>query len=185
LGRSWDRCHTLAGQRTEGGQLHDSTRWKLPFPNVWFGVSIENQQRADERREALRAAPAAVKFVSYEPALGPVNWDGWEFVDQIISGGESGDDARPSHPEWHRATRDFCQAHSIPYFFKQWGEWLPGPQVGTRFSDDALTRFKVREVSTPTMQGGLCTNYCFRVGKSAAGRILDGQTWDEMPKVTA
>jgi protein gp37 len=92
----------------------------FPLPNVWLGTSVEDQAAADERREDFRAVPAAVKFVSYEPALEPVDWSGWEFVQQIISGGESGPRARPSHPDWHRDTRDFCAAHGIAFFFKQW-----------------------------------------------------------------
>jgi protein gp37 len=92
-----------------------------PLPNVWLGVSVERQREADERREHFRATPAAVKFVSYEPALGPVDWTRWEFVQQIISGGESGPNARPNRPDWHRATRDFCVPRGIAYFLKQLG----------------------------------------------------------------
>ena len=93
--------------------------------NVQLGVTVENQKWADARREAFKEILARVKFVSYEPALGPVDWAGWEFVDQIISGGESGNNARPSHPNWHRSTRDWCNANGKTYFFKQWGSWKP------------------------------------------------------------
>jgi len=143
------------------------------FPNVHLGVSVENQAAADERREYLERCPAAVKFVSYEPALGPIDWTGWEFVSQIISGGESGPGARPSHPDWHRATRDFCQENEIAYFMKQWGAWLP-------FSDwphdyHGWTRAYSWEPSydgRPDM---------VHVGKKAAGHLLDGREWQEFP----
>ena len=95
--------------------------------NVRLGVSVENQEWADKRRDAFAKLPGS-KFVSYEPALGPVDWSGWEFVDQIISGGESGkdDDIRPSHPDWHRATRDWCARNGKAFFFKQWGKYGAG-----------------------------------------------------------
>jgi protein gp37 len=98
-----------------------------PLTNVWLGVSCENQANADERREHLRAIAEMgwTTMVSYEPALGPVDWTGWEWASWIISGGESGPGARPSHPDWHRATRDFCQANSIPYFFSNGANGLP------------------------------------------------------------
>jgi protein gp37 len=99
----------------------------LPLKNVLLGASVENQQWADERRLALQQISDAGwhTMVSYEPALGPVDFRGWGFLDWLISGGESQAGARPSHPDWHRAARYFALANSIPYFFKQWGEWAP------------------------------------------------------------
>lgn len=146
-----------------------------PLPNVWLGTSVENQAAADERREHLRNCPAAMRFVSYEPALQPVNWSGWEFVDQIISGGESGPNARPSHPACHRGARDFCTSHGIAYFFKQWGEWLPSDQgcwdeIGRR------SRFQGHTFAADHQN-------VFRVGKKRAGRLLDGREWNEFPEV--
>lgn len=102
------------------------------FPDhVQIGVSIENQKWADLRRDIFKDVPAAVKFVSYEPALGPVDWTGWGFIDGLICGGESGDNeftARPMHPDWARAARDWCVKCHVPFFFKQWGHWLPQSQ---------------------------------------------------------
>jgi len=141
-----------------------------PLPNVHLGVSVENQATADERREYLRQCPAAVKYVSYEPALGPVDWTGWEFVSQIISGGESGPGARPSHPDWHRVTRDFCQENGIAYFMKQWGHWQPVDQ------SNELVPGNTREY---TWEDGTIS---FAIGKHAAGHLLDGRTWQEFPK---
>ena len=152
----------------------------IPLPNVWLGVSVENQAAADARREYLRQCPAAVKFVSYEPALGPVDWTGWEFVDQIISGGESGPGARPSHPDWHRATRDFCEEQEIAYFFKQWGAWFPRSQWENN-PDLALPS------DEDTARGGKGIfrfpdgEAVYHVGKKRAGRVLDGHEWSEYP----
>ncbi|ODU67427.1 MAG: hypothetical protein ABT11_20300 [Novosphingobium sp. SCN 66-18] len=165
-----------------------------PLPNVRLGVSVEDQTRADERREDFRATPAAVKFVSYEPALGPVDWSGWEFVQQIIGGGESGPKARPMHPDWQRATRDYCSAHGIAYFFKQWGEWLPWEagsppewesQNGQREDHHAL--FPADIDSDPRWDDGIWavpehTHFAFqRIGKKRAGRLLDGVEHNGMP----
>jgi protein gp37 len=102
-----------------------------PCPGLWLGVSVEDQVRADERREPLGALASHgwLTFVSYEPALGQIDWTGWEFLRWMISGGESGKDARPNHPDWHRATRDFAASHSIAYLFKQWGAWKPTSSV--------------------------------------------------------
>jgi protein gp37 len=149
-----------------------------PIRNVWLGVSVEDQRRADERREDFRATPAAVKFVSYEPALGPVDWSGWEFVNQIISGGESGPRARPTHPDWHRATRDFCARRGIAYFFKQWGEYRPSP-LGTERRLVNVRRDGRWEPSVG--QYGVNEELMSRVGKKAAGRLLDGVEHNGMP----
>jgi len=101
------------------------------FPNLWLGVTAENQQRADERIPILLQIPAAKRFVSIEPMLGPVDissalpietiggveMETW--LDWVILGGESGPGARPLHPDWARSVRDQCQAAGVPFFFKQ------------------------------------------------------------------
>ena len=98
-------------------------------PNhVWLGVSVEDQKRADERRKAFKDVPAAVKFVSYEPSLERVNWEGWDFVNQIIAGGESGKNRRPCEVEWWVSTAEFCEANHIPFYMKQDSGLLPGQQ---------------------------------------------------------
>ena len=95
---------------------------KYTLKNVWLGVTAENQQRADERIPILLQIPAAVRFVSIEPMLGPVvipeEWPDW-----VICGGETGPGARPIHPDWVRSLRDQCQVAGTPFFFKSWGEW--------------------------------------------------------------
>lgn len=110
----------------------------MPLPNVWLGVSVEDQQTADERIPLLLQTPAAVRFVSYEPALGPVDFQKaaapffrdktviQEFkpllgVDQIIVGGESGPGARPFHIDWAREVIEQCKAAHAAAFFKQAG----------------------------------------------------------------
>lgn len=105
-----------------------------PLPNVWLGVSVEDQRWADVRIPALLGTPAAVRFLSCEPLLGPVDlwrWIGPEFIlsplHWVIVGGESGRGARPMHPDWARSLRDQCVRAGVPFLFKQWGEWGPAP----------------------------------------------------------
>ena len=95
----------------------------LPLKNVWLGVSCEDQRRYNEREFHLRMTPAAVRFFSFEPLLGPIKapWLG----DWAIIGGESGAHARPMHPDWARSLMEQCEDHGVPKFFKQWGAWLP------------------------------------------------------------
>lgn len=96
----------------------------LQWPeNVWMGVSVESQRYAF-RADHLRRVPAAVRFVSIEPLLGPVelSLDG---IDWVIVGGESGPKARPMDPEWARAVRDQCDDAGVRFFFKQWGGRTP------------------------------------------------------------
>jgi protein gp37 len=94
------------------------------FPNwhnLHIGVTVENQPNANNRRETFRAIPVASKFVSYEPALGPVDWTGWEFVQQVIVGGESGGGARPFDVRWAEDTVAWCRANGVAPFVKQLG----------------------------------------------------------------
>ncbi len=120
---------------------------ELPWPpNVWMGVSIENQ-RWLERADALKSTAAAIKFLSCEPLLGPLDIDLYG-IDWVIVGGESGPGARPMCVQWVTDIRKQCIEARVPFFFKQWGEF---DSVGVRR------------------------------GKKAAGRILEGRTWDEMP----
>lgn len=136
--------------------------------NIWFGCSVENQEWADKRLEPMRklAASGCLTWVSYEPALGPVDWAGWEFLRWIVSGNESGRGARPGAPDWHRDTRDFCQQSGIAYFFKQWGAFSP-------------TLVSKQPVNVPIGDG--THHRMYRASKHSTGRILDGRTWDEFP----
>lgn len=166
------------------------TRDPFPvLPHVWLGVSVEDQQRSDERRESLRKLSLRgwKTFCSYEPALGPVDWTGWEFLDGMISGGESG--PRPSHPDWHRGARDFCATNGIRYCFKQHGAWTV---IVDRDRDDPDWRADYGVVNRKpdyrilNLAGGIGFHgdrvlLMRRVGKKAAGRLLDGRLHDDFP----
>ena len=92
-------------------------RWTA---NVWLGTSVETEPYL-RRLEPLRQTPAAVKFLSLEPLLGPLPSLELDGVDWVIAGGESGPGARPLDPDWARAIRDKCARSGVPFFFKQWG----------------------------------------------------------------
>jgi protein gp37 len=174
-----------------------------PLPNVWLGVSVEDQRWADIRIPALLETPAAVRFLSCEPLLGPVDLSPWvgpwlagrvyasteEFLtalanvpaghtpDWVIVGGESGQHARPTDPAWVRSLRDQCTTVGVPFFFKQWGEWTPaGFGIGAFAAPERLIGEPLDDLGHRQIVR--------RVGKKAAGRELDGRTWDELPEVT-
>lgn len=165
-----------------------------PLPNVWLGVSVENQQWADIRIPALLDTPAAVRWISAEPLLGPVvlhdHWIGADpyrhdepRLDWVVTGGESGPGARPAHPDWFRSLRDQCQAAGIPYYFKQRGAYTWQAGSGWREPDlwvHDLTGQALPEHELPAAPTGSWKGV-WRVGKKRAGRELDGRTWDEYP----
>lgn len=145
-------------------EISDRALLELPLPNVWIGTSCEDQATANERIPLLLHIPAAVRFLSCEPLLGPIDLTAINLVHRndgvtppsthfdnvltgyyysldhknkgaghargkkihwVIAGGESGRNARPMHPDWVRSLRDQCAAAGVPFFFKQWGEWMP------------------------------------------------------------
>jgi protein gp37 len=157
-----------------------------PLPNLWPGVSVEDQERIDRISDLLQM-PAAHSWACFEPLLGPVRPDavptgegyvdalvgdryrldgrgrraplpgpGRRPLDWVVAGGEIGPGARSSDVDWVRGLRDRCVEAGVPFLFKQWGEWAPAP-------DD---RFGQRMVHR---------------GRRAAGRLLDGRSWDELP----
>jgi len=149
-----------------------------PLPNVWIGVTAEDQPRAEERIPDLLMTSAAVRFVSVEPMLGPIELRRWmSAVSWVICGGESGPGARPLSMYWARSMRDQCADMNIPFFFKQWGEWIPGPQA-IHLNGKTLTNFKV--IDTPCEDQALGC-FSFRVGKLRAGRLLDGVEHNVFP----
>lgn len=87
--------------------------------NIWLGISIENQAMASERLKPFSQFPNKVRFISYEPALTEVNWTGYEFINWIIAGGESGAKKRPNNLQWFRNTRDWAKKNNIAFFMKQ------------------------------------------------------------------
>lgn len=144
-----------AGIKAKGSDINPGGLTNWPLPNVWLGVSVEDQTRADERIPDLLATPAAVRWISAEPLLGPLylrgiktfqfrgcelvdSLAGWGMdflgeevatvnkIDWVVAGGESGPNARPMHPDWARSLRDQCAAAGVAFLFKQWGEWYPG-----------------------------------------------------------
>jgi protein gp37 len=166
-------------------------RW--PLPNVWLGVSAEDQQTADERIPILLDTPAAVRWLSAEPLIGEISIpdiihgaDGSIWMDAlrparpgrsspglhwVVAGGESGPKARPAHPDWFRSLRDQCAAARVAFLFKQWGNWASvscsegGDGEHFKFPDGATVRH-------------------FH-SKKAAGRMLDGVAHDGYPKAVA
>jgi protein gp37 len=94
-------------------------------PNIWIGVSVENADYT-WRIDHLRRVPAAVRFLSIEPLLGPISKLALDGVHWVIAGGESGRGARPMEPDWVRAIRDECVRGRVPFFFKQWGGVMKG-----------------------------------------------------------
>ncbi len=178
-------------------------RW--PLPNVWLGVSAEDQDRADERVPELLATPAAVRFVSAEPLLGPIDfrdltvpqkvgtWQvnalfcdcppdedtelGGATLDWIIVGGESGPGARPMHPDWERHIREDCAAAGVAYFRKQWGAWKACASNDGEWPVDVPGFIRLRANGTRGPDGWPMQ----LVGKKAAGRLLDGVEHSAMP----
>jgi protein gp37 len=165
--------------------------------NVWLGATVVNQEEADRDIPKLLATPAAVRFLSMEPLLGPVELaDNWLYgagtdeprLDWVIVGGESGPGARPMHPDWPRGLRDQCEAAGVPFLFKQVGSAVPvetdvdcdhGATVYPL--DDSLELPGERHRVHTAANGQLFV----RIDKKAAGRLLDGVTHDGFPGSTA
>lgn len=146
------------------------TDWSDWPANVWLGATVENQDCAIARLDALVKLPAAVRFLSCEPLLSALDLQPWAGkIDWIIAGGESGGKARPTAPEWFRQVRDFCIVNKIYFHFKQWGRWMPLEQ-------SSLISQKSRAIVTVKSGADLIA-----VGKKLAGRNLDGRTWDQLP----
>lgn len=152
--------------------------WGAGYQNVWIGTSVEDQKAADARIPNLLALPAAVRFLSIEPLIGPVDFDRSRLgffdgtdgcgIHWVIVGGESGPGARPMHPDWARSLRDRCQQLSVPFFFKQWGDWAPPAQFPAEH--------------WAAHHDYVLDEYVIRAGKKKTGRELDGRTWSEFPK---
>jgi len=177
--------------------------WNLP--NVHLGVSVEDQATADERIPLLLQTPAAVRWISAEPLLGPVdiqlsiNRVPWRIgggdagLHWVVTGGESRPKARPTHPDWFRSLRDQCKAAGVPFLFKQWGEWQIASIENGHYDcnmamnsahwihiDGAITKPSCLREDIPTAIS--CKAYAMiKVGKARAGRLLDGVLHDEYP----
>ncbi len=142
-------------------EIYAGQKMTEPLHNVWLGISAENQETYNERVPFLLQTPAAVRFLSCEPLLGPIDlklldmYGDRRAIDWVIAGGESGRGARTMHVEWPRSLRDQCAVAEVPYFFKQWGEWSP-----CKSGDDRMAR----------------------TGKHEAGSELDGHHHKEFPQ---
>lgn len=150
--------------------------------NVWLGATVVDQEEADRDIPKLLELPARIRFLSIEPMLGPISFEGLfanpsnladgtnalEELRWVIAGGESGPHARPAHPKWIRSLRDQCKVAGVPFHFKQWGEWAPYDR-GAVASTDLATPGSLDE----PMQ---------RFGKKLAGRLLDGKMHDAFPE---
>ncbi|MBL8474428.1 MAG: phage Gp37/Gp68 family protein [Rhodocyclaceae bacterium] len=212
--------------------------WSYCVRNVWIGATVVNQTEADRDIQKLLATPAAVRFLSIEPMLGPIDlrniavptehdvlrrpWDtdGFKFnslqshdderfhqtpssLDWVICGGESGPQARPIHPQWVMSLRDQCRVSGVPFFFKQWGEWLPWLDFSTAHIPDDSDQTRYETVIWQDDEWENCgrPQWCDvddwygggavdpegrdqimgRVGKRLAGRLLAGVTHSEFP----
>lgn len=159
---------------------------KILSRRLMLMTTVENQEWADRRIPDLLKTSGVLHGVSYEPALGPVDFApyGHWGLDWLIAGGETGSYARPSHPDWFRQARDQCQAAGVPFFFKSWGEWTnTSPMPGGNLGND-MRRGVVKIVKSVGENDGLFRKgdvLMRRVGKKTAGRVLDGQEWNEMP----
>lgn len=187
----WRKCWPLVG---------DATTYEK-FKNIWLGTTVEDQSAADKRIPDLLESPALVRFLSCEPQIGPIDlglrriwcrshnefestvcmdeskpcfrWQAnvYDMIDWVIGGGESGHGARPMHPYWARSLRDQCTAVDVAFHFKQWGEY------------GLIQLGNTRHVSVASGVPMDEPKAMFKVGKKAAGRLLDDRTWDEFPTV--
>lgn len=189
---------TLGCDPDSDEMLEDEGTW-VPLANVWLGVSVEDNAHRD-RLDWLLKTPTALRFVSPEPMLSEVDIKPWlpkcptpctyctdpHFghakphvkggLDWVICGGESGPGARPMELDWARQVRDDCLQAGVPFFLKSLGEWTE--DVGG-FSDEQLM--------AKDRTGGVLWDHripqMVRVGRKAAGRLLDGREWSQMPEV--
>jgi protein gp37 len=190
----WLEMKQITGWPTQFDFMDGPKYWPVALPNIWLGISAEDQPTADKRIPVLLQTPAAVRWISAEPLLGPIDFNHIEHaesgaaVDWVVVGGESGPRARPMHPAWARSIRDQCQAAGVPFFFKQWGEWAPGYNVGDdphpkgttchALPNGTLTDMNWNGGAGPHLRG---SQPLARVGKKAAGAMLDGREWREYP----
>lgn len=180
-----------------------SLGWDFPA-NVWLGTTVESDEQRDRIDDLIEAGGgiASVLFLSCEPLLGPVDLTANQryqvdhggyrpLIDDIqwvIAGGESGGKARPTNPVWVYSLRDQCEEAEVPFHFKQWGEWFPrqewefNPELCLPDDHDAYIEGSHTKVFVNS-----CKEYypVHRVGKKAAGRLLDGREWNEFPAAAA
>lgn len=187
----WHMLRVLRHWEDDGLTLRDGHGCCLP--NVWLGVSVDDQKTADERLVYLRDTPAAKRVVSYEPAIGPwnpvrtyagnMNINTLDWVDWVICGGESGPNARPLHPDWAFSVLDQCREAGVPFWFKQWGEWATAAcgVVEGRLDEIKFIDSLGRYIAPPADENADAMTV-LRVGKKRAGNLLGGNTYNEAPE---
>lgn len=198
----------LLTKRPENVRRMVPARWLWSWPaHVWIGTTVEDQNTYDTRVRELVGIPAAVRFLSMEPLLGWVNLDlrshvfsfpihvglrGARFKPEdlpfhwVIAGGESGSDARPSHPDWFRSLRDQCKAFGIDFFFKQWGQWKPSAAVPVRgkYTGGGVFLKPDGKLGCQGDWWNCLAAAMDRVKKKKdAGRLLDGVEHNAVPEV--
>jgi protein gp37 len=159
--------------------------WSMP-PNVFLGITAENQELFNERWRYARQIPASVIWVSYEPALGSLILPD-DFLERgkrvwVVCGGETRAKARAMHPEWPRKLRDDCQAAGVNFLFKQWGKWVPS--VFTDKAGDLCAPSpdeKIKEIRIENDPETWMTSH--PEWQKQAGRLLDGREWNNVPEV--
>lgn len=154
--------------------------YSLP-PHVWIGTTVENDEYARKRlKYLLELESPSVRFVSCEPLLGPLNLqpylkrnDRGIRIDWVIAGGESGHGSRPMDPAWPEDLQRQCGATGVPFHFKQWGHWAPASnlELPNGYPANKVVHFYRGSRKVPVVS----------VGKTAAGRVLRGRTWDQFP----
>lgn len=202
------RPHNILRLMPGTGWLDAETQAIPVRNNVWFGTTVENQATANERIPELLKVPARLRFLSCEPLLEEVKiadvsgwgnagkwWGGTVLgpagIGWVITGGESGSEARPMHPEWAFSLRDQCRDANVPFFFKQWGEWYPAP-------DHFIESIKAKpQPKIPLALAGqpislrhngydvrkVGEQHMMRIGKNMAGRLLYNKEYNEFPEV--
>lgn len=190
--------------------------WGRGWPNVWLIATVENQEWADVRVPQLLSVPAVVHGLSCEPLLGPIDltklpvpgareglcfdalkanddryFEAENLIKWVITGGESGYQPRPTHPQWVQSLRNQCTAAGVAFFHKQWGEWIDLHQspdcMAARNNGHNPGFCPIDLWGLPIGAGadrskGEVTVYKF--GKKLTGRLLDGREWNEFPEVT-
>jgi protein gp37 len=173
----WHQFQILTKRSQRLATLATTLDWP---PNVWIGVSVESDTYTF-RIDHLRMVPTAIRFVSFEPLLGPITCADLTVIQWAIAGGESGAHSRPAHPDWFRSLRATCEKTNTAFFFKQYGDYAPAndwPDKNRilRLAIDGTVVSAADSAEQPT------DALLVRVGKKKAGRVLDGGTWDAYPE---
>lgn len=170
--------------------------WQRQWPsNAMFGFTAESGEYLQKRwihwDDFATTTLGLATFISAEPLLAPLNFNNdFAFVHQIICGGESGAGARPMHPDWARSLRDQCAAAGVPFLCKQWGEWLPISTPRLKAKVEGANRTVIMDSSEAIPRPASWSDVMAstgnlwareKVGKKAAGRLLDGVEHNGLP----